>query len=288
LTSPGFGAPEFGTVTYSQPPTTESIYVETIGSRDVCVSGGRGRLDANLSDHLNLYGWVGRYVSWSEINAKLEAKELASPTNPTPDETPTCTPSGSDPLRPDVSRSDARRTDTWDSAVGGEINTEGGKSHYWAWIGTRATDRKVAVQVSSEIPGESKVFYREAYIRYDLNQHLTGNFSLAALGYHRKRYEPDQQPEAWNEGENLIALNYNPHFAFIFGYEYQTRPGQPVHYFNGAIQYRSKDSEHWYGMLADSIRLFVGQRRSALRCVGGVCRVFPAFEGAKLELVSRF
>ena len=38
----------------------------------------------------------------------------------------------------------------------------------------------------------------------------------------------------------------------------------------------------------DTVNLFVGQRRGAIRCVSGVCRNFPPFEGAKLELTSRF
>jgi hypothetical protein len=38
----------------------------------------------------------------------------------------------------------------------------------------------------------------------------------------------------------------------------------------------------------DTVSVFVGQRRGAIRCVSGVCRQFPPFEGARLELVSRF
>src|SRR5690606_26621016 len=136
-----------------------------------------------------------------------------------------------------------------------------------AWIGARLTDRAVPQQVNSEVPGDSTAFYREGYIRYDMNQHLVGNFSLSLLGNYRRRYEPDQQSQVWHTGENLLSLNYNPHFSFIFGYEFTTRPGLPTHYFNGAIQYRSKDNETWYGRLMDSVRLFVGQRRAALRCV---------------------
>jgi hypothetical protein len=41
-------------------------------------------------------------------------------------------------------------------------------------------------------------------------------------------------------------------------------------------------------MLFDTINVFVGQRRGAIRCVSGVCRLFPPFEGAKFELTSRF
>jgi hypothetical protein len=41
-------------------------------------------------------------------------------------------------------------------------------------------------------------------------------------------------------------------------------------------------------MIFDTVNLFVGQRRGGIRCVSGVCRPFPPFEGVKLELSSRF
>jgi hypothetical protein len=255
-----FGAREYNVVTYSRPPTAESIYIETLGARDNCVSGGRGRLDANLTSELNVYGWLGYFVSWAEIDTNNN----------------TCAYEAE------------LQTNTVDMAAGTEINVEGGESHYWGWIGARLTDREEPIPLPSG--GETSVFYREGYARYDVTQHLGGDFSLSLLGNARRRFEPDQLVEAWWEGENLLALNYNPHLSFIFGYEYQTRPGEglPTHYFNGAIQWRAKSNDTWWGQLFDSARLFIGQRRSALRCVGGVCRVFPAFEGAKLEIVSRF
>ena len=140
------------------------------------------------------------------------------------------------------------------------------------------------------VPGrpDTTVFYREEYVRYDFNQHISGDFSLSALGYHRRRTEPDQMPDPWHEGENIVALNWNPHMSFIFGYEYQSRSGFPTHYFNGAVQYRAKSDKTIWHQIFNSVQLFVGQRRAALRCVAGVCRIFPAIEGAKLELVSRF
>jgi hypothetical protein len=255
-----FGAREYNVITYSRPPTAESIYIETLGARDNCVSGGRGRLDANIAPQLNVYGWLGYFVSWAEIDTNNNQCNYEAPL----------------------------QTNTIDTAGGAEINTSDGESHYWAWVGGRFTEREEPIVLPSG--GTSGVFYREGYVRYDFTQHLAGDFSLSLLGNARRRYEPDQLVESWWEGENLLALNYNPHLSFIAGYEFQTRPGEglPTHYFNGAIQFRSKSPDTWWGQIFDSARLFVGQRRSALRCVGGVCRVFPAFEGMKLEIVSRF
>lgn len=259
-TSLGFGAPEFSTITYSQPPTAESIYVEPIGSPDVCNTGGRGRIDGHVRDGVLVYGWVGYFRSFSEID----------PNNGTCD------------------TADTLRTDTWDAAVGAELTDDGGKSHSWAWLGLRATDRAVPAIANSELAAETDVFYREAYVRYDMLQELPGPFSLSALGFHRRRYEPVALVEPWHEGENYLSFNWSPHFAFIFGYEYQTRPGFPTNYFSGTVEYRSRSNESWTDQLFDTVRLFVGQRRAALRCVGGTCRLFPSFEGARLELVSRF
>ena len=272
LVTQGFGANEFNLVTYSQPPSTESIYVQNIGAPNLCITGGRARVDATLHETGKVYGWVAHYASWSELDANNS--DCASSTI----EATSAVPEPPDNLR----------TNTWDTAAGGELNLAEGKTHYWAWVGARMTDRAVAEEVNPEIPGESNSFYREGYVRYDFQQHLGGDFSLVMYGNHRRRFEPDLQPEPWNQGENLLALNYNPHWSFTFGMEYTTQVGFPNLYFNGAIQWRAKSSDEWWGQVFDSARLFVGQRRAALRCVGGVCRTFPAFEGGRLEIVSRF
>jgi hypothetical protein len=259
LSTRGFAAPEYSIVTYSRPPNVEAIYTEPLGAPDVCNTGMRTRVDWRLSDRAQLYGWVGRYASLSEI----------------------------DPRNNECIDDPELRTDTWDGAIGTELEAPSGVSHYWAWLGAREAKRAVP-QATLTTDQTSDTFYREGYIRYDLTQHLRGNFSLSMLGYHRHRFEPDLSSQNWNEGENLLALNYNPRWSFIFGFEYLTREGFEPFYFNGALQYRSKSQDTWYDRLTDAVRLFVGQRRSALRCIGGTCRVYPAFEGAKIELVSRF
>ncbi|MBI4950749.1 MAG: hypothetical protein HY908_01840 [Myxococcales bacterium] len=260
--SPAFGAPEFGVVAYSQPPTTESQYVEPIGSPDVCNSGGRGKVDVRASDHAKVYGWLGHYASFSEIDAN----------------------------NAECATDRSLRSDTWEMAAGTELNFDGG-SHAWAWIGARLTDRAEAAIPSSQQRDPTAVFYREGYVRYDLNAKVWGPISLSALGFHRRRFEPTSLAEPWNEGEDYVSLNWSPEWgnlAFTFGHEYQTRPGLPELYFSGGIQYRSKNHDEVVNQIFDTVRMFVGQRRAAIRCVAGTCRLYPAYEGAKLEIVSRF
>jgi hypothetical protein len=263
---PSFSAPEFDFVAYNQVPTAEPIYVEQLGQPNLCVTGGRARADFRLSPKVAAYTWVGHYVSFSEIDANnFECKT-----------------------------DEKLRTGTWDAAIGGEMSLEGGKSNVKAWVGARNTNRAEAVD-NVNTSGATDAFYREGYVRYDITKHIAGAFSIQAQGLHRHRYEPLLTSDSWNEGENYTALHWSPHFAFIFGYEYLGRRGctpdpktTVCHYFNGGLQFRAAETEKAWAKIFDTISLFVGQRRGAIRCVSGVCRQFPPFEGARLELVSRF
>lgn len=263
-----FAAPEFDTVGYNQPPNADSYYQEPIGAPNVCITGGRARVDYQATDHQSVYSWFGVYNSLTEVdttNIACDAEE------------------------------DDRITWTFDGAAGVDQAYEKGKTYIKAWIGARQTihagDHDT---VNLEEPTDQ--FYREGYIRYDVAKHLAGDFTLQSQGFHRHRYEPVLSADWWNEGENYLALRWAPHFAFIFGFEYLGRPGcQPdpevgtCFYFSGGAQFKSSAAkENFAEMLFDTVNLFVGQRRGAIRCVSGVCRQFPPFEGAKLELTSRF
>ena len=263
---PTFSAPEYDIVAYNQVPTAEPIYVEQIGQPNQCITGGRAKLDWKVAKPLGTYVWVGNYVSFSEI----------------------------DPNNFDCNTDPSLRTNTWDAAVGGDLSADKGRSYVKAWVGVRDTEREVPAN-SASTGGATNAFYREGYIRYDISKHLGGDWTLQFQGLHRHRYEPLLAGDSWNEGENYTALHWSPHMAFIFGYEYLGRTGcEPnpkttvCHYFNGGLQFKAAEDEKWWGKVFDTVNVFVGQRRGAIRCVSGVCRQFPPFEGARAELVSRF
>jgi hypothetical protein len=260
----GFGAPEFNVVAYNQPPTAEPIYVEPIGAPNVCVTGGRGRVDYRFTRSASIYAWLGHYVSFSEID----------PANVTCDTAP------------------EKRTNTWDAAAGTELEFERGRSHARAWGGARHAEPTIR---QSYISGDSDIFYSEGYLRYDFVKHLAGPFSLQLVGNIRRRYKPESSGRPWLEGENYTALQWSPHIAATFGYEYTSMagcaPGQDegfCHYVNGALQWRSGSSDTVIEQIFDTVQISAGQRRGGLKCVSGVCRFFPPFEGARLEVVSRF
>ncbi len=274
VTSPKFYAPEFQLITYSQPPTAEPIYVEPVsgGNPQVCVTGGRARVDYRFNRGVSAYAWLGRYTSWSERPVS----------------------------NPNCDQRDEFKTNTWDAAVGTELRLEEGKTHVKAWIGARTSDEVVPEPIAGS-SALTYAFYHEGYIRYDVVKHLTGPFSLQLQGFHRSRFEPASFAKPWVEGENYTALQWAPHYAAIMGFEYLTKEGcvpknatrpqsNTCFYVNGGLQWRARAAEgdSVVKQIFDTVSLFVGQRRGAIRCVSGVCRQFPPFEGAKLELTSRF
>lgn len=272
VTTAGHNAPEYAVVAYSAPPTAEPIYVEPIEAPNVCMTGGRGKIDYKYNTNTAVYAWVGRYRSYTET----PGNNLCNSTE------------------------DSFRTDTWDSAVGIDFSRQGGKSHAKVWLGMRLAERAIPSS-GTTVNGPTDVLYYEGYLRYDVAKHLKGPFSLQMQGFHRNRYLPGSHPRPWNEGENYAALHWSPHLSAIFGYEYSTRPGcEPArstndqfevilcHYLSGGLTYRSGSSARLLDRLLNTVNVFVGQRRGAIRCVSGVCRLFPPFEGARVEIVSRF
>lgn len=262
---PSFAGPEFDTEAYSRVPTAEPNYVEQLGAPNLCITGARAKVDYRMREDILGYVWLGHYVSFSE----LDTNNFECDTAP------------------------ERRTNTWDFAAGGEIEFDDGDSLFKAWIGSRTMDRQVPAAGANS--GTTDVYYREGYVRYDITKHLAGDFSLQFQGLHRHRYQPSLTSDSWNEGENYTALHVAPYLVFTFGYEYLGRPGctpDPTtslcHYFSGGVTFRAKESKKWWAKVFDNASLFVGQRRGAVRCVSGVCRQFPPFEGARLEIVSRF
>ncbi len=262
-----YAAPEFDAVAYNQVPNADSVYQEPIGSPNICISGGRSRVDWKPRENVTIYAWLGYFVSWSEVNANNTQCDTADAT---------------------------AETHTIDAASGAELTFEGEKTYIKAWVGGRDTRRAEPVE-SVNTGGESDTFYREGYVRYDIAKHLSGDFSLQSQGLHRHRYEPQLASTYWNEGENYLALRWAPHWAFIFGFEYLGRIGCSAdpetgtcYYFSGGAQFKAPDKDNVAEMIFDTVNLFVGQRRGGIRCVSGVCRPFPPFEGVKLELSSRF
>jgi hypothetical protein len=243
-------AREFSQVAWSAPPTTEAPYVDSeFGNFATCVSGGRARADYALARGIAAFGWLGYWQTFGEQAANER-----------------CTP--------------ARefRNDVYDLASGFELRSRDARSRATLTIGARFDDSARAIDTAQ---GATHAFYRELYARYDVVQALGGPFSLELQGWHRRRHETlGAELSPWLEGEHTTGVGYGAAWVFAFGTEYNGDIRPPTTYFNGSVRYKpSSDS---------SLGLFVGQRRGALRCVGGVCRVVPGLEGVRLDASVRF
>src|SRR5262249_21392666 len=101
-------------------------------------------------------------------------------------------------------------------------------------------------------------FYREGQLRYTVSKWLGGPFSLEFAGFHRIRWEADQNvrngfAQHWLEGENYTALKIAPKWVISQGFEYLSRIGYPTYYVNGGLTYKfTKNS---------NIKILVGQQR---------------------------
>ncbi len=242
-------AREFLGVQYSAPPTTEALWVDTeFENFNTCVTGGRLKGDVHIGKDESIYAWAGRYYTWGE-RAANEKCEIA----------------------------DANLDRVWDFATGFELMGQRRKSRANVTFGARI-DESVEPLVTTR--GSTNLYYQETYARYDIVRWLGGPFSLQLQGWHRRRHQTVGGPdEPWFEGQHLTGIDWSPHLSVAGGFEYSTNPAVPSTYVNGQAVYRITQSS--------SIGLFVGQRRGALRCVGGVCRVFPPFEGVRLDATVR-
>jgi hypothetical protein len=258
-------ATEFSNLQYNVPPTTESITNDTqFGLFNVCVTGARARVDYRLAQDVILHASLGRYRTYSERSETCGQTRKVEPDG-----------TEGEP----IGKSAEIRNDVWDPYVGTEIRYEGGRSHVLTTTGVRFDDAGQDQRFVG-VPGPTRVYYRELYARYVLSKKIWGPWSAEVTGFHRLRYEPASSPEPWREGENYLSASYSPTWLFAVGYEYTTESGDRVDFLNGMVQARPTTDS--------TIRVFVGQTRPALRCVSGLCRQLPGFEGAKLEGIFTF
>jgi hypothetical protein len=246
-------APAFGNVAYSTPPTAELITQDSeLGSFNACVDGGRLRSDLRTSRSFLVYLTGAYFHTKSEQPAGgCDAFGRVVASGPIP-------PQG---IGDDVE----------DVVLGEEWTFDDARSHLFASAGVR----------NDTYSATGGPFYREAHVEYAFAKHIRGPYSIELQGRHRRRFEASQNLGAyWNDGESYAALKIAPRWALTQGFEYTTFTGSPATYFNGAVLYRFSGS--------DNLKVFVGQQRAGLRCISGVCKMFPAFEGARVELTVRF
>ncbi len=243
-------APEFSPIVYNLVPTTHPVWNDTqFENFGTCVTGGRLRNDIELQRGLTWVTSVGYYHTYGEVG-----------------------PAGCVPRVANLNR-------VWDLSQGLETSGEGGKSSAQVVLGTRFDDTDVPRV--DERGRSSTTYYREAYVRYDVVRSIGGSSSVQLQGWHRRRHQLLGGPaHPWLQGMTTTALQLGSAWNVAVGVEYDQNPAFPGTYLSGQVRYNINPS--------NNVNLFVGQQQGGLRCVSGVCRIFPPFEGVRLESTLRF
>ncbi len=245
--------PEFSPLAYNQPPTAERIQTELLASI-YDVTGPRARIDWRVNR------WLLLYASY----AYFEDRGLGT--------------------TPGV-------LVYHDPYAGAELRWNEGRSHLFPSGGYRIERCADKTQTCLDsTPNDNGEFQHVGHVEWDGAQALPHGLSLETQGFVLFRRGDATTTLAkdgsyiypnWVEGDAYLALKWTPHLVATAGYEFSTRPSPNVNqnYFNGALQ--------WNITTASSIRVFAGGTRGGLKCISGVCRNFPPFTGARLEVVVR-
>lgn len=133
------------------------------------------------------------------------------------------------------------------------------------------------------LDGPSGMVRGDGHLELDVSQAIDEAWSLTLHAVHleRRKHASAILDERYREGTIDAGFRLRPWVAVSAGYDYTTEPTQPKRdYFHGNVA--------WDITPSSNLRLFVGSARGGLKCVSGICRVFPAFEGVKATLTLRY
>ncbi len=264
----------FSAVQYNAPPTVERITQDSLFDNS-CTTGGRVRFDVKPTKSYGFFASGAYFANWGE----------RSPTR--------CNTGPALGLLTLDANAPLLKNNIYDGFIGFELRSLDDGS-YMSMLGGIRRDQE------SET---GNTFYREGFIEYDFVKTLDANYSMELSGRDRNRFE-GSTGESWYEGEKVLALKYTSKRSIFIGHEYTTQPSKMRAGQNGLFSglgnrnsgFLASENIQHFVYVGGSIRfndnvflrMFVGQQRGALKCVSGVCRQFPAFEGARTELVVTY
>ena len=89
----------------------------------------------------------------------------------------------------------------------------------------------------------------------------------------------------YSELRSYVSLHKSPLWVITLLFERTSDP---------AIVFFAKKKNWWAGQVevklggAHSLRMFMGSTKGSTKCAGGVCQIFPPFEGVRIEAILRF
>lgn len=159
-------------------------------------------------------------------------------------------------------------------AYGGfEYEYEEGESHLHASSGWRDESRDAAGGGRERVKGMT-------HFEGDWLQRLAAGLSLHVQTTNELRILADDR---YARGSLLAGVDVASLGGLTFEYGYDTQDetaGARNHFFAGLLAWHATDRVQ--------LRATGGTQRGGLKCVAGVCRIFPEFAGARLEVAARF
>ena len=146
---------------------------------------------------------------------------------------------------------------------------------------------KAEVGYRRDYSPEQKLIQKEmAHAYIDFGQGIGNSMELRLTTDTEYRARPSEDPtvlEWYIRGSTYLGLEDARwgSATFELGYdESESFADKPWLFYAGILSVDVWD--------AHQLRLTAGTQRGGLKCVAGVCRIFPAFKGAKLEWVARY
>jgi hypothetical protein len=173
-----------------------------------------------------------------------------------------------------------------DPYVGVELQWQEGQGHLHVSGGVRREDNR----------DKGQVYRQDVHVEFDVEQRLSKSHSLKINGQYLRRQRQLLSLDEWSEADVTLNYKWSPRLAVGLTYERQEDPSiisarlqtathdEPAlgacNYLSGAAQYYFTPSTY--------VAVRVGSARAGLKCINGVCRLYPGFAGAQLSVVARF
>ncbi len=124
---------------------------------------------------------------------------------------------------------------------------------------------------------EGKHLKGMVHFELDWLQRLAPAWALLVSSQNEFRTDGDA---SYRRGSVFLGAEKASAFGLTFEYGYDTQnPNTDNHFFAGILS--------WHATERIQLRATGGSQRGGLKCVAGVCRIFPEFKGARMELVAR-
>jgi len=145
------------------------------------------------------------------------------------------------------------------------------------------------------------VYHQDAHVDLEVEQRLRANHSLKlTLQVQRRAREESRMAgpvtEQWNEVDLALNYKWSPRLALALTYERQedpsvisgrTPPSVPEEPLLGAGNYVSGVAQYYFTP-STYVSVRAGSSRPGLKCLNGVCRMYPGFAGVQVSMVGRF